>query len=183
MTDAQTYERRVARLASARKQDTENKRAAVTKAIQDLRREDRPVTRRAVIARAGVHRNFLYRHQDLAGQIDQAASEHLAHPPRRRSDRISQDSLLTELVTARHRVQELQQHVRALEHRLGAQGPTPRDELIEQHPLVAGLRRRAAEAEVLCNQKDRFIAELQDDIEILRETNRTLVREYGLIEP
>lgn len=107
MTDPQTYEQRVARLAEARRRDTTTKRAAVTAALQALQREDRPVTRRTVIARAGVHRNFLYRHHDLAAQIDQAATDYHRRPPPP-GDRISHDSLLTELATARHRIRELQ---------------------------------------------------------------------------
>lgn len=170
----------MARLTESRRRDTLTKRAAVTTALQDLQREDRPVTRRAVIARAGVHRNFLYRHQDLAAQIDHATTEYRRRPTATRSDHISHDSLLTELATARHRIRELQQQVHTLEHRLGAHGPTPTPTLLERHPLVIELRQRLAQSEITCTDNDRVIASLRDDIEILRETNRSLVREYGL---
>ena len=73
MTDVQSYEQRVSRLADARRKDSAAKRAAVLKAIAELRREDRWITRRVVIARAGVHRNFLHRHKDLAALVDEAA--------------------------------------------------------------------------------------------------------------
>ncbi|WP_016895569.1 DUF6262 family protein, partial [Mycobacteroides abscessus] len=126
MDDRQSYSRRVARLAESRRRDSERKRAAVAKALQELQREDRPVTRRAVIARAGVHRNFLYRYKDLAAAIDDAAVQHFSRPPRRRrADRISSQSLMTDLATARHHNRELALQVQALEHRLGAQGPIP----------------------------------------------------------
>jgi hypothetical protein len=63
MTDSQSYQQRVARLSEVRRRDSASKRAAVLDALADLQREDRPITRRAVIARAGVHRNFLQRHR------------------------------------------------------------------------------------------------------------------------
>lgn len=180
MTDPQTYEQRVARLTESRRRDTVTKRAAVTAALRDLQREERPVTRRAVIARAGVHRNFLYRHKDLADQIDQAANDHHRQPPHTSADRVSHGSLLTDLTIARHRIRGLQQQVHTLEHRLGERGPEPTAALIERHPLVIELRERLAQSEIECTNKDRTISSLRDDVEILRETNRSLVREYGL---
>ncbi|MGL5444490.1 MAG: DUF6262 family protein [[Mycobacterium] stephanolepidis] len=183
MDERQTYQRRVVRLAESRRRDSERKRVAVAKALQDLQREDRPVTRRAVIARAGVHRNFLYRHKDLAADIDAAAGQYFSRSPRRRADRISSESLMTDLATARHHNHELVLQVQILEHRLGAQGPTPGTALLERHSMVVELRERIAELEIACGNKDRAIAALIDDVEILRETNRSLVREYGLTNP
>jgi hypothetical protein len=52
--------------------------------------------------------------------------------------------------------------------------------LLDQHPIVIQLRKRPAESELDVVEKDRTIASLQDDVEVLRETNRSLVREYGL---
>ncbi|WP_025997276.1 hypothetical protein, partial [Mycobacteroides abscessus] len=59
----------------------------------------------------------------------------------------------------------------------------PAPALLERHPLIADLRKRIAELEIACGDKDRAIAAMIDDIEILRETNRSLVREYGLNSP
>lgn len=179
MTDTQSYDQRVACLTASRRHVTSTKRTAVAAALRQLQREDRPITRRAVIARAGVHRNFLYRHPDLAAQIDNAADDR-TRTPRTTPDRISHDSLRTELTTAKHRIVALQQQVRTLEHRLGAHGPEPTAALLEQHPLVVELRERLARTEVERTAQDRTIASLRDDIEIMRETNRSLVREYGL---
>jgi hypothetical protein len=50
MTNIQSYEQRVSRLTDARRNDSAAKRAAVLKAIADLRREDRRISRRVVIA-------------------------------------------------------------------------------------------------------------------------------------
>jgi hypothetical protein len=183
MTDPQSYEQRVTRLADTRRKDSARKRAAVVKALEELRREDRRISRKVVIARAGVHRNFLHRHKDLAALIDEAAGGPRPDGHLRPRDRISHDSLITELATAKHRNRELERKVRVLEHRLGAQGPTLGPSLIDQHPVVVRLRRRLAQTEVELVEKDRTIASLEDDVEVLRETNRSLVREYGLTGP
>jgi hypothetical protein len=180
MTDTQSYEQRVSRLSKARREDAASKRAAVLATLSELKREDRRISRRVVVARAGVHRNFLQRHKDLAALIDAAADERRstdAVPP---ADRITVSSLRTELPTARYRCRELNDRVQALERRLGARGTELGPRVIEQHPMVLELRRRTAQLEVEATKKDRAIESLQDDVEILRETNRSLVREYGL---
>jgi hypothetical protein len=180
MTDPQSYEERVSRLADARRKDSAAKRAAVVRALNELRKEDCRITRRMVISRAGVHRNFLHRHKDLAALIDQAAGGPRPDSHPSPQDRITRDSLLTELASAKNRQRELENKVRILEHRLGSQGPAVGQALIDQHPVVVELRTRLAEVELDVVQRDRTITSLQDDVEVLRETNRSLVREYGL---
>lgn len=54
--------------------------------------------------------------------------------------------------------------------------------MIDQHPVVLELRTRLAQLEVELLEKDRTIMSLEDDVEVLRETNRSLVREYGLAQ-
>jgi hypothetical protein len=180
MTDIQSYEQRVSRLADARRKDSAAKRAAVLKAIADLRREDRRISRRVVITRAGVHRNFLQRHKDLAALIDEAAGGQRPDHHLRPQDRITRDSLITELAVAKQHNRELQRKVQVLERRFGALGPSLGPALLDQHPLVIELRGRLAQVESDIVQKDRTIASLRDVIDVLRETNRSLVREYGL---
>jgi hypothetical protein len=180
MTDLQSYEERISRLADARRKDSAAKRAAVVRALNELRREDRRITRRLVIGRAGVHRNFLHRHKDLAALIDQAAGGPRPESHPSPQDRITRDSLLTEMASAKTRQRELENKVRILEHRLSSQGPAVSQVLLDQHPLVIELRRRIADAEIDISAMDRVITALQDDNEVLRETNRSLVREYGL---
>jgi Family of unknown function (DUF6262) len=181
MTDDQSNEQRISRLADARRKDSAAKRAAVLKAVADLRREDRRISRRVVISRAGVHRNFLYRHRDLAALVDEAAGGQRGDHHLRPQDRITHDSLATELATAKQRNRELQKKVQVLERRLGAQGPSLGPALLDQHPLVIELRSRIAQVELDIIEKDRTIASLRDDVDVLRETNRSLVREYGLV--
>jgi uncharacterized coiled-coil protein SlyX len=86
----------------------------------------------------------------------------------------------TELATAKHRNRELIERVHALERRLSTQGATLGPAVIDQHPIVLDLRARLARLEVEVAEKDRAIESLQDEVEVLRETNRSLVREYGL---
>jgi hypothetical protein len=180
MSDSQTYEERVTRLSAARRRISADKRAAVLSALDDLTREDRHVTRRAVIARAGVHRNFLQRHKDLAARIDAAAGAQQASRRRPPADRVTPESLRTELATAKHRNRELNNRVQALERRLSNHGAVLGPSVVENHPIVLDLRARLARCEVELSEKNRAIEALLDDVEILRETNRSLVREYGL---
>jgi uncharacterized coiled-coil protein SlyX len=180
MTDNQSYQQRVARLSEVRRRASTDKRAAVLAALADLQREDRRITRRTVIACAGVHRNFLQRHKDLADQIDTAAGERRTErgvPP---TDQITVESLRAELASAKHRNHELSNRVQALERRLGAQGATIGPAVIYHHPVVLELQARLAHLQVQLVEKDRAIESLQDDVDVLRETNRSLVREYGL---
>lgn len=113
---------------------------APTKAFHSLRpvlMEDRHVTRRAVVARAGVHRNFLQRHKDLAARIDMQAGRR-----RPSADRVTPESLRTELATVKRRNRELNNRVQALECRLGNHGATLGPSVIENHPIVLDLRAR-----------------------------------------
>ena len=180
MTDIQSYEQRISRLADARRKDSAAKRAAVLKAVADLRREERRISRRVVISRAGVHRNFLQRHKDLAALIDEAAGGPRPDQHVRPEDRITRDSLITELAVAKQHNRQLQRKVQVLERRLGALGPSLGPALLDQHPLVIELRGHLAQVELNIVEKDRTIASLRDDVDVLRETNRSLVREYGL---
>jgi hypothetical protein len=180
MSDLQSYEQRVTRLAYARRKDSAAKRAAVLKAIADLRREDRAISRRVVIARAGVHRNFLQRHKDLAALIDDAAGGQRPEHHPRPEDRLTRQSLVVELSRLKHRNRQLEQKLRVLERQLGAQGSSLGPALLDQHPVIVELRNRLAHSERDVTEKSRTVSSLEQDIEVLRETNRSLVREYGL---
>ena len=98
----------------------------------------------------------------------------------RPEDRITRDSLITELAVAKQHNRQLQRKVQVLERRLGALGPSLGPALLDQHPLVIELRGHLAQVELNIVEKDRTIASLRDDVDVLRETNRSLVREYGL---
>jgi protein subunit release factor A len=180
MADNQTYAQRVSRLAEVRRKDSASKRGAVLAALSELKREDRRITRRAVIARAGVHRNFLQRHKDLAFLIDTEATDAVSAKGVLATNRVTAASLRTELATTKHRNRELQDRVKALERRLGVVGAPIDPTLLDQHPVVVELRAKMGRLEAELIEKDRVIGSLHEDVEVLRETNRSLVREYGL---
>jgi uncharacterized coiled-coil protein SlyX len=117
---------------------------------------------------------------DLADQIDTAAGERQPAKEGLPPDHITVKSLQTELATAKHRNQEFSNRVQALERRLGAQGAVIGPSVIDNHPLVLELQARLAYLEIQLVEKDRAIESLEDDVDVLRETNRSLVREYGL---
>lgn len=98
------------------------------------------------------------------------------------ADRITVDSLRTELASVKHQNQSLQRQVTVLERRLGAAEPSLGPHIGDHHPAVIELRSQVAELAQQLVEKTRAIGSLQDDIEILREPNRSLVREYGLLE-
>jgi chromosome segregation ATPase len=179
MPDNQSYAQRVSRLSAVRRGDSATKRQAVLTALAELKREDRQITRRVVIARAGVHRNFLQRHKDLAELIDDAGNAGRRGQARTR-DQITADSLRTELAAARQSNRQLHERVQALERRLSSCGGKIGPTLIDHHPTVVELKSRLAQLEAALVEKGRMIASLEDDVDVLRETNRSLVREYGL---
>jgi integrase len=96
-------------------------------------------------------------HKDLGVLIDEAAGGQRPDHHLRPQDRITRESVLTELATAKQRNRELQQKVQLLEHRVGARGPSTGPDLLDQHPLVIELRRRLAELELAVVEKDRTI--------------------------
>jgi hypothetical protein len=141
-------------------------------------RLDRQISRKVVITRAGVHRNFLQRHKDLAALIDDAGNSAPRSQSRTR-DQITADSLRTELAATRHSKRQLRERVQALERSLSSCGATVGPTVVDHHPSVVQLRSPMAQHEAEVIDKDRMIVSLEDDVDALRETNRSLVREDG----
>jgi hypothetical protein len=186
--------------------DSAAKRAAVLKALNELQRKDRRMSPKVVVARAGVHRNVLQRHKDVAGLIDEAAGGTRADNYLRPRDRVSDDSLVTDLADANigtwgcdrrcaslstgwaHRVRPQDRLLLTRSGRRGASDaawPQVEVELVDKcrrhlnfDPLAA-----APGSDFTCRRQTRTrrSSHLQDDAEVLPETNRSLVREYGLI--
>jgi hypothetical protein len=86
---------------------SEQKRQAALRAIQDLQREQRPVTRAAVSRRAGVSVVFLRNHPDLLQAIEGAEQRHRLTPPESAVDK-GKDQVIAAL---RRRLDELKQTV------------------------------------------------------------------------
>jgi len=84
---------------------SEQKRQAALRAIQDLRKENRPVTRAAVSRRAGVSVVFLRSHPDLLQAIEEAGQQYRLVPPESAADR-TKDQVIAAL---RRRLEEMKQ--------------------------------------------------------------------------
>jgi Family of unknown function (DUF6262) len=105
-------------LAVARRRDVERRRARVHKAITDMHGDGSEITISATADRAGVHRSFIHRHDDLRSAVLAAASESIdnASPA---ATTISHWSVLAENANLHASNGRLsQQRIRDLEDRL-----------------------------------------------------------------
>jgi hypothetical protein len=84
---------------------SEQKRQTALRAIQDLQREQRPVTRASVSRRAGVSVVFLRSHPDLLQALEEAEEQHRLTPPERATDK-AKDQVIAAL---RRRLDEMKQ--------------------------------------------------------------------------
>jgi hypothetical protein len=93
---------------------SEQKRQAALSAIQDLQREQRPVTRTAVARRAGVSVVFLRSHPDLLQAIEEIEQRYRLTPPENASDK-TKDQVIAAL---RRRLDEMKQQLTAKDQEL-----------------------------------------------------------------
>lgn len=93
---------------------SEQKRQAALRAIQDLQKENRPVTRAAVSRRAGVSVVFLRSHPDLLQTIEEAEKRYQLAPPENPADK-TQDQVIAAL---RRRLDEMKQQLAAKDQEL-----------------------------------------------------------------
>lgn len=84
---------------------SEQKRQAAFAAIQELQQEKHPVTRSAVVRRAGVSVVFLRRHPDLIQALEVAEQRHRLTPPESAADK-AKDQVIDAL---RRRLDEMKQ--------------------------------------------------------------------------
>jgi len=71
-----TRQERIATLQDANQRRQESKRAAVDQALRSMLGRRERVSVAAVANRAGVSRNFVYSHEDLLRQVEEAAASH-----------------------------------------------------------------------------------------------------------
>jgi Family of unknown function (DUF6262) len=93
---------------------SEQKRQAALRAIQDLQKENRPVTRAAVSRRAGVSVVFLRSHPDLLQTIEEAEKRYQLAPPENPADK-TKDQVIAAL---RRRLDEMKQQLAAKDQEL-----------------------------------------------------------------
>ncbi len=121
---------------------SEQKRQAALKAIQDLQREQRPMTRAAVSRRAGVSVVFLRSHPDLLQALEEAEERHRLTPPESAADK-TKDQVIAAL---RRRLEEMKQQLAAKDQELrGKQREIDRlyGKLAAASPLTDAEMRRA----------------------------------------
>src|SRR6266581_7765230 len=93
---------------------SEQKRQAALAAIQELRQEQRPVTRSAVARRAGVSVVFLRSHPDLLQALEEAEQQHRLAPSMGTADK-AKDQVIAAL---RRRLDEMKQQLAAKDQEL-----------------------------------------------------------------
>jgi hypothetical protein len=104
-------------LIAARRRDVGRRRARVHKAITDMHGEDRKFTIAATAMRAGVHRSFIHRHDDLRAAVLAAAAETIDNPSPAATT-VSHRSVLAENANLHASNSRLSQRIRDLEERL-----------------------------------------------------------------
>lgn len=145
-------------LTAHRQADTARRRKSVQASLRHLVEAGTFVTVAAVAEHAGVHRSFIYRHQDLRAEI--AATFAIRRPPTIRDDQITSASLAVTVENERARNRRLARQVSQLEARLSefighesvqdiAAGDSMQmlqERITELEQLNLGLRRQLDEA-------------------------------------
>ncbi|QHC21419.1 DUF6262 family protein [Streptomyces sp. GS7] len=103
-------------LVAARRADTDRRRSRVQQALAELAEDPGQISISSVAARAGVHRSFLHRHQDLHAAV--LAAQQAIPAPRAQSATTSAASLRVDNANLAERNRRLQQHIHVLEDRL-----------------------------------------------------------------
>ncbi|MFC8718048.1 DUF6262 family protein [Kitasatospora sp. NPDC057198] len=103
-------------LAAARQADTDRRRTRVLAALAELATDPGQISISSIAVRAGVHRSFLHRHQDLHDAI--RAAQQAMPAPRTSSIATSAASLRADNANLAERNRRLQQHIHQLEARL-----------------------------------------------------------------
>jgi hypothetical protein len=104
-------------LITARRRDVGRRRARVHKAITDMHGDGSEITIAATAMRAGVHRSFIHRHDDLRAAVLAAAAETIDNPSPAATT-VSHRSVLAENANLHASNGRLSQRIRDLEERL-----------------------------------------------------------------
>jgi len=172
-------------LAAARHRDVERRRARVHKAITDMHSDGSEITISAAAARAGVHRSFIHRHDDLRAAVLTAAAETIDNPSPAATTTISHRSVLAENANLHASNGRLSQRIRDLEDRLSevlGKQAFERSGLGAPSPTAA-LQDDLERHKQLLLDRDNRIAELEEDLAASHEANRGLMNELNRPAP
>ncbi|MGW6207477.1 DUF6262 family protein [Streptomyces sp. NPDC055089] len=103
-------------LTAARRADTDRRRTRVLHALAEMAEDSQLISVSAVAARAGVHRSFLHRHDDLHQAV--IAAQQATPTPGGQASAPSTASLRADNANLAERNRRLQQHILLLEERL-----------------------------------------------------------------
>lgn len=103
-------------LTAARRADTDRRRTRVLHALAEMAEDSQQISVSAVAARAGVHRSFLHRHNDLHQVV--IAAQQATPTPGGQASAPSTASLRADNANLAERNRRLQQHIHLLEERL-----------------------------------------------------------------
>jgi cell division protein FtsB len=169
-------------LTRARRADSDRRRQRVEHALELLTAAGEELTVAAVARAARVSRAFLYRHGDLRAQVlERMAAAPPSVPATSAATRVSDASLLAEVVNQRERNQRLARHIAKLEARLSellgeqvfrASGLGAPDNIEQLHRRVTTLEQDNA----LLRQE---VADLEDELGAARAVNRELLAEIN----
>ena len=167
-------------LTAARRRDVERRRAHVYKAITDMHSDGSEITIAATAVRAGVHRSFIHRHDDLRAAVMAAVAETIDNPSPA-ATAISHRSVLAENANLHALNGRLSQCIRDLEERLSE---VLGQQAFERSGLGASTSTAALQDDLerhkqLLLERDNRIAELEEELAAARETSRGLMAELN----
>lgn len=164
-------------LAAARRADTDRRRAQVLRALAEMAADPQQISVSSVAARAGVHRSFLHRHEDLHQAV--LATQQATPTTRNSGSGPSTASLRADNANLAERNHRLQQHIHLLEERLscllGEQAHQRSG--LGAPPPTARLEREAKEARQHALDLRRALEERDEELGALREAYRRLMTE------
>jgi cell division protein FtsB len=166
-------------LVVARRADTDRRRAQVLHTLAEMAEDPQQINVSAVAARAGVHRSFLHRHDDLHKAVIAAQQATLT----RRGQAVgpSTASLRADNANLAERNRRLQQHVYLLEERLSKL-------LGEQAHQRSGLGAPPVTAVLECELEDtrqqnldlrHALQEREEELGAVREAYRRLMTDHN----
>jgi hypothetical protein len=156
----------------------------VHKAVTDMHGDGSEITISAAAARAGVHRSFIHRHEDLRASVLAAAAETIDNPSPAATI-ISHRSVMAENANLHASNGRLSQHVRDLEERLSE---VLGHQAFERSGLGAPTSTAALQDDLerhkqLLLDRDNRITELEEELAASREANRRIMAELNRPAP
>lgn len=170
-------------LSLARRRDVELRRKRVQQTLKTMIASGDTITIAATAARAGVHRSFIHRHDDLRSAVITAAENSLTSPAPT-ATHVSHRSLLAENANLREANRRLSEQISRLEDRLseslGADAFT-RSGLGAPTDIAALQRSRDEQQQVILDLR-RQLDEQNEELAAAREAHRRLMTEVNLRE-